>query len=191
MERLVIVPDEQVDRFALQARLRAIAGEVKAENLAYLMGEQSARVLLNGMHATEKQEVLVWGRSDRSFLVSWTSLTPLEEVAGVLASDHEEGLVSQVFESGQTVVQNADELRGATWTNLTEIRGRAIGSMAGAPVSLFGRPTAVLTLVGYREGDAPGYLSFEDAARLTRVASLLARLLEDRLIRAALGLETL
>jgi hypothetical protein len=191
MERLVIVPDEQVDRFALQARLRAIAGEVKAENLAYLMGEQSARVVLNGMHPSERQEVLVWGRSERSFLAAWTSLTPLEEVAGALASDNEEGLVSQVFESSQTVVQNDDELRGATWTNLTEIRGRAIRSMAGSPVTLFGRPTAVLTLVEYREGDTPGSLTFDDAARLTRVALLLARLLEDRLIRAALGLETL
>lgn len=193
MERLVIVPDEKLEPLAisLRARLPAIADEARAENLASLMGERSRRFLLGIVDTGEQQELLLWGRSERGYVVVWTSLRPESEVVGTVTADQASGFISRIFASGRSDVESGEDLQAATWTNLEEKRGRLLHSMAASPVILFGKCAAAVALAQYQvEGDVKT-LDQSDAVRVAEAASLLARLLEDRLLRAALGIESL
>jgi hypothetical protein len=193
MERLVIVPDEKFEALvlSLKSRLPPIVDEVRAENLASLMGERSRRVLLGIADAGQGQELLLWARSDRAYVVAWTSLPPESEVVGTATADPVAGLINRLFASGRSDVESREDLQATTWTNLQEKRGRALHSMAASPVILFGKCAAAVSLAQYQTEQIVKTLDQSDVVRVAEVASLLARLLEDRLLRAALGIESL
>jgi hypothetical protein len=193
MERLVIAPDEKLEPLvlSLKARLPAIADEVRAENLASLMGERSRHVLLGIADAGQQQELLLWARSHRAYAVVWSSLPPESEVVDTVTGDQASGFISRVFASARSDVETSEDLQAATWTNLEEKRGRALDSMAASPVILFGKCTAALSLAQYQAQGGVKTLDQSDLVPVAEAASLLARLLEDRLLRAALGIESL
>jgi len=193
MNRLVIVPDEKFEPLAstLKGRLSAVAGELKSEHFAGLMNELCRRVLLGFVRNRSDQELLLWGCSDGPFRVAWTSLPPESEVLNIVTAARDAGLPARVRESGQPATQTAGELQAGAWTNLEERRGRALDSMVASPVFVFDKCPAVLSLASYRTGGEPRIPSHADLVDLTETASLLARLIEDRLVRACLGLEML
>ena len=183
MERLVIVPDEKLEPLvlSLKARLHAIAEEVTPENFAALAGEQLLGFLNGGMEGVEDHELLVWLPSGRALVVAWTTLDPKEEVVGAATAGFESGLLARVFASGNSERQQAADLEADTWTNLEDRRDRRLSSLAGSPIHLFGKCAGVLARAGYGNGceDHP----------VAETAALLGRLVEDRIIRAVLGLE--
>jgi len=193
MNRLVIVPDEKLEPLAqiLKARLSAVADEVKSEHFAGLMSDQCRRVLLGFVRYRKEQELLLWGCSDGAFRVAWTSLPPESEVLNIVTATLDEGLPARVRASGQPAMQTADELQASAWTNLEERRGRALESLVASPLFLFDKCVAVLSLARYRTEDEPLAPPQTDLAELAEMTQLLARLLEDRLVRSCLGLESL
>ncbi len=192
MDRLVIVPDETFEPLvlSLKARLSALTSEIRAENIVALIGDHT-RLLPTIARVDAGQELVLWAPSARAFLAAWTSRMRTEEITGTDTADLSEGLVSQVFASADSALQTGVEMQANAWTNLHETRGERIDGMAGSAVFIFGKCAAVLALVAYRTNrDAPPLIR-ENLARVAEAASLLGRLLEDRLIRASLGIELL
>jgi len=191
MDRLVIVPDEKLEPLvlSLKARLSAIVGEVRAENIADVIGEDT-RLLPTLAQGGAGQELLLWARSARAFLAAWTS-RPFDAIAGVATADLDVGLISQVFASGKSVLQAGAEVQANQWTNLEETRGQVIDGMAASPVFIFGKCAAALALAAYRGEGNSSAVTHEGLARLAEAASVVGRLLEDRLLRATLGFELL
>lgn len=189
--RLVIVPDETLEplALALRTRLAGLAGALVAENLAAALGEQALRLLGRLDGGKSVREVIVWGCSGRAYLAGWTSLEPDEEVALAASADAEAGLVAQVFATQRAVALAGTELRAGDWTNLEARRGRALAWMAASPALVFDRCAAVVTLHEFCTDAAAGTPGANEVTALAEAADLAGRLIEDGLIRAALGLE--
>ena len=177
---MVIVPDERWEALALslRARLPAIVDELSPENFAAAAGGQALGFLEGRMG--EGEELLVWLPAGRALVAGWTTLEPREEVAGTATASREEGLLARVFASGMSERGEGAELEAGAWTNLQERRGRRLAWLAASPVHVFGKVAGVLARAEYGGGE--GSIPAEEAA-------LLGRLVEDRILRAALGWE--
>jgi hypothetical protein len=191
--RLVIVPSETMEPIALplRAQLASLAGTLDAGNIVEAMGRQAIALIERLHDAVSNGEVIVWARSEPSFLAAWTSREPETEVVHSASSDAMQGLVSEVFESRRTKVRAEPELRAGDWTNLEQRRGFAIAQMAASPLVVFERCVAVITTIHYRSVQPAVHLSGGEASELAVTAGVVSRLIEDRLIRALLGLEPL
>lgn len=192
MNRLIIIPDEEIEAMgpSLLNSLARVADQIRAGNLVDFLGEVEIGVLAPVENGSQVHELLLWGLEDRGYGVAWTSLAPAEEVVSAASATATDGLVNEVFALGHSAVRSSGDLQAANWTNLERRRGRVIDSMAASPVLIMGKCIAVLTLAQYDLGVAQRSLTREDAAGLTAQAALLGRLLEDRLIRALLGLKS-
>lgn len=191
MERLVLVPDEKIEPLTLmlKATLPTVAAGVRAENLGGLIDLVAQSALRRAVQQTCVDELLVWARSASGLLVSWSSLRPENEVVGIATAVLDDGLVARVFASSRSEEESAPELSASTWTNLEDRRGRRIATMAASPLPLFETSVGVLALVIY-EKDAPTETKeLGNAADAAEAASLLRVLIEDRLLRSAIGLE--
>ena len=188
MNRLVIVPDAALESagLSLKSRLAGIAGEIDATNISQFMGPHALRCLTWAVARNPGFEILLWAREQNGYTVAWASGVPREEVEGRARADQMEGMIARIFESHRSESESAHELQAADWTNLERLRGAAIDAMAASPVILFESCVAVLSRVRYR-----GIAENETTAMApAESASLLARLIEDRLIRVTLGLES-
>ena len=188
MNRLVIVPDAALEAagLALKSRLAAIAGEIDATNIQPFMGPHALRCLTWAAEKNADSEILLWAREKNGYAVAWASGTPREDVEGRGRADEMEGMIARVFESHHSESERAHDLQAADWTNLERLRGATIDAMAASPVILFESCVAVLSRVRYRAKTE----NETTAAAPAESASLLARLIEDRLIRATLGMES-
>ncbi len=184
MNRLVIVPDEAHETFgaALKPRLANLAREIDANNLGNLLSPQTT-AWLEGTALNSPGALLLWAPEGKDYSVAWSEdgiVTNLRERA---RADAGLGLVAQVFDSGRSAAQTEEELDTAEWTNLESLLGQAVSSMSASPVNVFGNCSAVVTLVAFTEYEEP-------MRPPTEAAALLARLIEDRILRMSLGLET-
>ena len=192
MNRLVIIPDEATEALGLSllSDLTKAADQMRAGNLADFLGEVEVSVLTRFVQAGQADELLLWGHEDRGYGVAWTSLPPKEEVVGAASANADAGLVNEVFALGRTGAHSSDDLQAAGWTNLEKRRGHILAGMTASPVFIRGKCIAVLTLVKYRSRATELPASHENASILAVQATLLGRLLEDRLLRALLGLKS-
>ncbi len=184
MSRIVIVPDESHETLcaALKPRLANISREIDANNLANLFSAQTS-AWLETSALNSPGAFLVWAREGNGYAVAWTEEGIATELKGRARADAGEGLVARIFESGRSASLTADELDASEWTNLESLLGQNIFSMSASPVAVFGSCAAAVTLVAFTEYETPMQPPAEAAA-------LLARLIEDRLLRMSLGLET-
>lgn len=186
MNRLVIIPDESHEAFgiSLKPRLAAIAREINAHNLAQVMGTQA----LHCFHAATddaESELLLWAAEGKGYGVALTNRAPKETVEGCARADGMEGMIARVMGHGRSESAVAEDLDATDWTNLEMLRGAKITAMAASPVFLFENGTLVLSRVRYGTSDAAPLKAPAETA------ALLGRLIEDRLIRASLGMEAL
>lgn len=188
MNRLVIVPDATLEAagLALKLRLAAIAGEIDATNIPPFMGPHALRCLTWAAAENTDSEILLWAREKNGYAVAWASGTPREDVEGRGRADQMEGMIARIFETHRSESEGAHDLQAADWTNLERLRGATIDAMAASPVILFESCVAVLSRVRYRGKTA----NESTATAPAESASLLARLIEDRLIRVTLGMES-
>jgi hypothetical protein len=186
MKRLVIVPDESHEALAavLKSRLAGIVRELDAENLVDAMGIHAPAVLVRSADGMAGVEWVLWAGGGGDFAVAWTSAEPVDEVVGRVRADAGEGLVARVFASWRSELEMRDELQAGDWTNFERLRGRGIGAMAGSPVVVFGVCVAVLSVVVFVDFEGDGVVRPP-----AETASLLGRLVEDRLLRATLGMD--
>lgn len=182
MNRLVIIPDEAHEALgsALKPRLAGIAREINAHNLANVMGSHALRSFHSSAEDPQT-ELLLWAADGKDFVVALSTRFPKEEIEARARADAHEGMIARVMTSGRSETAAADDLEASDWTNLESLRGLRIGSMASSPVFLFENRTLVLSRVCYGR---------EPAETPAEQASLIGRLIEDRLIRATLGLES-
>lgn len=186
MNRLVIIPDDAHEAlgFSLKPRLVGIAREINAHNLAQVMGTQALR----SFHAAAddpNSELLLWAAEGKNFVVALTTRAPKEQVEGCARADAEEGMIARVMGSGRSESAVAEDLEAADWTNLEMLRGGKIEAMASSPVFLFENATLVLSRISYEK------IPTTPLRAPAELASLLGRLIEDRLIRATLGIESI
>ncbi len=182
MNRLVIVPDPVLEAAGAQltTKLAAIVPEIGADHLPQFLGTHALRCLAWAAESPAA-ELILWGTDGTAHAVGWSSTgNPARAQA-----DGGEGLIARVAASQRSATEGAYDLQAAEWTNLERLRGAAISSMAASPVILFGITVAVLSRVFYGT-DEPAPLPTPPAD----TASLLGRLLEDRLIRSTLGMES-
>lgn len=182
MNRLVILPDETLEPHAARLRMRieAVARDLGPENLADLVDPVALEVF-RSVCAPADCELVLWAHAEGYHAAAWS--IP-EDLASRATADVNAGLVAMVAESARGAWQREPELRAANWTNFARLRGREPASMAGVPVVIAGRLLGVLALVDF--SGATG----DDVLRpLTHAAEMFARLAEDRILRACLGLE--
>lgn len=185
MNRLVIIPDEAYEAlgFSLKARLVGIAREVNAHNLAHVMGSHALRSF-NSAAEVQESDLLLWAPDGKDFVVALATRLPKEEIEGRARADAQEGMIARVMGSGRSETGTSDDLEAADWTNLESLRGMKIEAMAASPVFLYENCTLVLSRVRY------GGKYTDKLNAPSELASLLGRLIEDRLIRASLGIES-
>jgi hypothetical protein len=190
MNRLLIIPDEKFEPLALdlKTRLLTIAKELRWEHLADLIGADGAFLLSTIHHTDDSREIQIWGKSPTGFVVVWTSKGKTDPAVGTVTAELGRGLVNQVFESERPEVKEGDFLNASDWTNFEKKRGNALSRMAAHPISIFARCVAVLTLSQFGDSPAAPSVDYGDAKTAGAAASLLTRLIEDRLIRSCLGL---
>lgn len=183
MNRLVIVPEEKHEALAeeLKPRLSGIAKEVDANNLSQVMSAQTV-TLLGEFAENSGGRVLVWAREGKGYALGWISDDTEPTLRGRVRADAGEGMIAMVFESGRSVSEVAANLELGEWSNLGELVDSPVAEMATSPVDVFGETVAVVSTIKSEEGDMP-------LRAPTEIALLVARLIEDRLIRMSLGLE--
>jgi hypothetical protein len=191
MSRLLIIPDEKFELLTseLKTRLVAITKELRWEHLTDLFGAEGAFLLSTIDHTEDSREIQIWGKSPAGFVVVWTSKGINDPAVGVVTAELGRGLINQVFESGRPETKAADFLNASDWTNLEKKHGAKLLNMAAHSITIFGRCVAVLSLSQFGEAHATLSADYTDAQIAAAAASLLARLVEDRLIRSCLGLD--
>lgn len=183
MKRLVIVPEKKHETLGkeLKLRLSGIAKEVDADSLSQVMSVHTSN-LLEEFGKNFGGRVLVWARDGKGYALGWISVDAEPSLRGRVRADAGEGMIAMVFESGRSVSEVSANLELNEWSNLGELILDPVAEMATSPVDVFGETVAVVSLVSGKEGEmalrAPAELSL-----------LVARLIEDRLIRMALGFE--
>lgn len=192
MTRLAIVPDEKYKPLvqSLQTLLTTISDDLDADNLAETLGDELLDFLRSYNLPEADQEIVVWARSERSYLAIWSSLLPEEDVVGSATADLTRGIVARVFQSGQPATESAMQAAPSTWTNLEARRGRNARITFAAPLTLYDRSIAVVTLSDYREETRRSDEDFATAARLAESATIFDSLAERYFVRVFLGLET-
>jgi len=183
MNRLVIVPDDSLELLvgSLKSKLAGVIREINSDNIVHAIGTHALDFLTSATPADPESEILLWAPETAGLAAAWTSA----ETRGQIRSDRDEGLIFRVFSSGRSEAEAGVDLLAADWTNLEKIRGIPIAEMAASPVVAFETCIAVLSHVRY--GIAAEDTTLEPPAE---TAALLARLIEGRLIRAILGLES-
>ena len=190
MNRLLIIPDEKFEPLTLElkTRLITIAKELRWEHLTDLFAAEGTFLLSTIHHAENSREIQIWGKSPTGFVVIWTSKGKNDVVVGTVTAELGRGLINQVFESGRPEVKEGDFLNASDWTNIEQKRGAKLCSMAAHPITIFGRCVAILSLSQFGDTRTAENADYGDAQSAGAAASLLARLIEDRLIRSCLGL---
>jgi hypothetical protein len=185
MNRLVIVPNPQLEAagVALKATLSTLVSEVNANNMIQLMGLLAHRTLSRVAAEADGTELILWARDGRDFTVAWTSAVTGDKLEGHARAANEEGLIARVYESHRSTSEATPHMQTADWTNLERIRG-TVSSMAASPVIAFETCIGVLCRVRYLGTDA------SEISPPAEGAGVLSRLIEDRLIRLSLGLES-
>lgn len=185
MNRLVIVPNPQLEAAGqtLKVHLATLALEIDANNLVHLMGQLSLRVLPRIAAEAEGTELLLWARDGRDLTIIWNSRVSGDRLEGHARASASEGLVARVLESHRSAADSVPDLQTSEWTNLERIRG-PVESMAASPVIVFERCVGVLCRVRYIGSNAT------EVSPPAEGAAILSKLVEDRLIRLTLGLES-
>lgn len=181
MNRLVIVPEESHEAIGaeLRPRLAMVSREIDSENMRSLFNPQTLGVL-EYFSTTLPGEILIWARHGNGYAVAWAAD---HDLIGRALADAGEGMIAQVFESGRSSSAPAENLELGEWCNLPQLLPYDIAEMAVAPLSVFGTCAAVVSIILREKGEA----RLQSPAA---TAALLSRLIEDKLIRMTLGLET-
>ena len=190
MSRLLIVPDEKFEELGsdLRVRLNNLTRDLRWEHLIDLFGAEGATILSAIPGGDASREIQIWGRGPNSFIVVWSSKGQGDAAIGNVTAELGRGLINQVFESKRSETKAGDFLNASDWTNLENKRGTKLSSMAAHPVTVFGRCIAVLSLSRFDAADRDTSGDSADTRVAGAITSLLARLVEDRLIRSYLGL---
>jgi hypothetical protein len=190
MTRLLIIPDEKFEPLTseLKTRLAAITKELRWEHLVDLFGSEGTILSSILPDIGGGREIQVWGKGPGSFVMVWTSKGKSDATIGVVTAELGRGLINQVFESMRPEIKEADFLNASDWTNFEKKRGVKLFSMAAHPIIVFGRCIAVLSLSRFEEAGNLEKIDHADANVAGAAGALVARLIEDRLIRSCLGL---
>ncbi len=173
----------------MRPRLSGIVRELNADNLVQAMGEHTQRYLAHVSEGYAGEEFLLWARQGNGFAVAWASGSERTDVEGRARADAEEGMIARIFATGRAESESASELQAADWTNLERLRGATIEEMSASPVFVFESCTAVFSRISYRNRSRSPSAA-QTARPLADRSFLIGRLIEDRLIRAILGLES-
>ena len=183
MSRLVIVPEDSHEALGAQLlpRLAVIAREADVQNITGLIGAHGI-TLLDAAAARTGGTLLLWARNgDAAYGVAWQGGG--KDLVERAHADAGEGLIARVFGSGRSESAAADGLELSEWSNLPALFSGHIDLMAASPVPVFGSCIAALCIIS-------GPLPDGRLQAPSETASLLARLIEDRLIRMSIGLES-
>jgi hypothetical protein len=191
MNRLVIIPDRALELRApeIALQLATLVDQIRADTLAGLIPESDLEFLAQTLKVLDEDELSIWAPCDRGYSVVWTSREPKSEMVGSASANPEEGLISRIFASGRSTRETAPDLQASSWSNIEKRRGQTVSSMAGSPVFIASKCAAILAVIQYQASDNRASLADEDLGLLATAASILGRLLEDRLIRALIGLK--
>jgi hypothetical protein len=190
MNRLLIIPDEKFEPLTLElkTRLVTIAKELRWEHLTDLFAAEGTFLLCTIHHVQDSREIQIWSKSPTGFIVVWSSKGKNDVAVGTVTAELGRGLINQVFESARPEMKEGEFLNASDWTNLEQKRGAKLRSMAAHPITIFGRCVAVLSLSQFVDTHTAQSADYTDARTAGAASSLLARLIEDRLIRSCLGL---
>ena len=190
MNRLLIIPDEKFEPLTLElkTRLVTIAKELRWEHLTDLLAAEGTFLLSTIRHVQDSREIQIWSKSPTGFIVVWSSKGKNDVAVGRVTAELGRGLINQVFESARPEMKEGEFLNASDWTNLEQKRGVKLRSMAAHPITIFGRCVAVLSLSQFVDTHTAQSADCTDARTAGAASSLLARLIEDRLIRSCLAL---
>ena len=93
MKRLVIVAGDKESQAgrALLVRASEIAGQVTAQNIASVLGEEALSLGKPRGATDASSEIILWGRAEGRLTAARTSLSPQEEVVPHATCDETKG----------------------------------------------------------------------------------------------------
>jgi hypothetical protein len=185
MNRLVIVPDERLEAVGadLMPRLAAISREIDANNLVGLFYAE-VEGMLEKASARQDGVLLVWAAEGNGYSPAWAGEGVAQDMVERVRADQGEGMIARVFGCGRGESAWADDLEISEWSNMEMVLGVKISAMSVSPVYVFGNCVAAVSV---STTDAVDVLPLP----LSEVSGLLAKLIEDRILRAALGMESI
>ena len=190
MPRLVIVSDEKMIGLieSLKARVASLGELILPDNLGELAGPSNLAIITRIIHPAKNQELLLWCRdSDGVYAPAWSSMTGIWDGSDNITADRRDGLIHHVFTHEHGMNAEREGPYTFVWTNLEPGRGRKLMSMFAAPVFIFERCIAALTLAHYSNDDA-GEIAKDQTTAVLDAAQILGRLVEDRALRDMLNL---
>lgn len=190
MSRLLIIPDEKFQALVpdFKARLLDITRQLRPEHVGHLLESDGAFIASTLANDEDSREFQIWARSPTGFVIVWSSKGKRDVAVGTVTAELGRGLINQVFESARAEAKSGGYLNASDWTNFETKRGASLLRMAACPITVFGLCAGVLSLSQFAATSAVESIGEEETQIAGTAASLASRLIEDRLVRACLGL---
>lgn len=184
MLNVVPTPDHEASGITLRPRLSGIAGEVTARNLPELIGP-SCVAALDAFAARSSSIWILWAHIDDQFGIAWLSDASLSHAASQIRADGDRGIIADTAASGMPADEDAQELDLSSFSNLEAVAHVQAAHLHARAVAAHEANVAVLTAITVSGDDVADFLP--DA--LGDGAALISRLIEDSILRLALGID--
>jgi len=195
--RLTFLPDERFTTLlpALDESLASMGRSITADNFASLLDETMRRVLHMAFKQAAADEGTVWLVEDatKTLAAAYNTGPNAEKLVGRFKQPLSAGLISMVFASEQPFIENEIFKNPEQDKSLDSMLQLQTYAMIATPVYFLNACRGVISCVqlAVPGSTAPLPRGFHesDEAAVRHCASTLGRLIDYRVLRAALGLE--
>lgn len=178
-------------RGQIEERLLRWAEGLDAEGFASLLDPMMQKVLHGAFQWIGASEGTVWlaDREDRHLVAAFNTGPDAERLIG-FRQPLNQGIISLVFANEQPYCENEIAVREAHDATLDRKLGRRTGAMLAVPFYFAFELRGIISAVQFFDSDcpAPGFHS-RHVEEISTSARLVERLINSRLISAALGIE--
>ncbi len=193
--RLSILPDPLFAGLkpALADRLARVAATIQPDNFASLMDPLMRQVLDEGFAGARAHEGTVWllDESEEHLVPAYNTGPNSQQIVGQFRQPLSAGLICMVFATEQAFLENDVSRNTRQSKRLDELLGVQTYALIAVPFCFLNACRGVISCVQLQRPDAspadsPGFHA-PHLVRVQRTASVLARLLELRLLGDTIG----
>jgi len=179
----------------LRRHLALVAESITAQNFASILDESMRRLIAVTFDQISASEGSIWlhDNSDSSLVIALNTGPNAEKLVGHFRQPLSAGIVSMVFSSEQSFVENEVYKNSQQDKSLDSMLNLRTESMIATPFYFLAECRGVITGVQLQASDTTEQALFSgfsqrDLAAVRHLAALLGRLVDDAVLRAVVGL---